>query len=578
MAPVERCEKKIKTMGSGASRARGPPVASPSPEGGASGTRPDLAPLRVIFLDVDGVLVCERSLLGDTTEDDASLIHCSFNAFGAIERSCLDCLARVVHAARAKIVLSSTWRMEPQMREFLVRSLAAAGLPDAVIGDTCDLGDTGRGFEILAWLQEHAAEVASFVILEDSDTHIANIVEALSANAMDPGSRYVQPTIASGLTSPLADRAILILEALCPGAAPSAAPSQQPRFSPCVGKRREEESARIFEPVKFVLPLQCERGLHLVRYGGGSDFRESESLLHFAQVGRRNCDVNAELVKEVIARVTEAYAARTEDDSLATPLPALGSVAWDSCEWDFAFHVSSPVRGDDLGRPHRCNLFHQGWLLEQAAEQGVYGRAAYPLIGILAVDASGGIVYDPGDGDALGEGPSAPFVPAGGVLKAADQHIHKVDALAGGSLEEYVSLLMENGLSQEDATVFAQAEIVGADDYYMGADMARVRLRLARDGEDVARTSDSSSAIVLCVDLQEPSVPRVLVTFLVVVLSAGTEAAVKELRKGALGQEPVAMSTLEELLGTILLLDQPASPARGTSEPIFRQFQQLLHG
>jgi hypothetical protein len=36
-----------------------------------------------------------------------------------------------------------------------------------------------------------------------------------------------------------------------------------------------------FTPVKFVSALSCKRGLNLVRYGGGGDFREAESVFHY---------------------------------------------------------------------------------------------------------------------------------------------------------------------------------------------------------------------------------------------------------------------------------------------------------
>jgi hypothetical protein len=164
--------------------------------------------------------------------------------------------------------------------------------------------------------------------------------------------------------------------------------------------------------------------------------------------------------------------------------------------------------------------------------------AHLPFVSPVA-DEGGCIVYDEGDGDMLGEGPSASFQTDGAFplpavapalaalaalaqepaplvqegeasppaaplqpgaaspppvspltasptpssvlafppLKPTDQHIHKVDALAGGTVESYIALLVQGGLSKEDAAVFAQVEMSVAEEYFLGADMARVQLR-----------------------------------------------------------------------------------------------------
>jgi hypothetical protein len=108
-----------------------------------------------------------------------------------------------------------------------------------------------------------------------------------------------------------------------------------------------------FIEVKFVEALKCERGLHLVLYGGGSDFRESESLLHYCQRDNTNSEVNAEQVSDVIAQVKASLEIHFQgaEDALVGTLPSFESIKWEACVWDFAFHVSSKVHrgGDGVG-------------------------------------------------------------------------------------------------------------------------------------------------------------------------------------------------------------------------------------
>ena len=302
-----------------------------------------------------------------------------------------------------------------------------------------------------------------------------------------------------------------------------------------------------FAAVKFVEQLQYERGLRLVRYKGGDDFRTSESLLHYCQTCLPNCAVNPGCVEKIVGKVRAACESVGKDG--VASLPTFETVGWDACEWDFAVHVSSQIRGiansgegRTLRRESRANLFHHGWLYEKAASERVYGKIAYPLIGVVSCSGDGLLCYDPGDGDALGEDPSAPF---DGTLRPADQHIHKVDSLAGGSLEEYIRLLMETGLSHEDATVFAEVEMSTADEYYMGADMARLQL-------NTSSSTTCTSAVVVCVDLQMSSKPRVLVTYLVVVTDKVLQDAVKRLRDEDLCSKSVDFSILETKLTSLL--------------------------
>lgn len=109
--------------------------------------------MKVIFLDVDGVLNCKFTPGSCEKKLDQTMIN------------------RLVGLARdtgAKIVVSSVWRMYHM--DVLTARLHAAGLPVGdIIGQTPEF-HTERGLEIRAWLQEHAdLNVESFVILDDDD-------------------------------------------------------------------------------------------------------------------------------------------------------------------------------------------------------------------------------------------------------------------------------------------------------------------------------------------------------------------------------------------------------------------------
>ena len=90
-----------------------------------------------------------RCLTCDYADDDPSLVlpddqHLA--GFVPLERSCLAQLRRIIHATGAHIVLSTTWRLEPAMRAFLLQALDVSGIGrGAVVGDTPAMPGAGRG-------------------------------------------------------------------------------------------------------------------------------------------------------------------------------------------------------------------------------------------------------------------------------------------------------------------------------------------------------------------------------------------------------------------------------------------------
>lgn len=80
--------------------------------------------MRVIFLDCDGVLANSRSAMFDYELGDQTLIHDHTGMNVPLEKQCLAELQRVVASTGAVVVLSTTWRLDPAMRNFLVSCLA----------------------------------------------------------------------------------------------------------------------------------------------------------------------------------------------------------------------------------------------------------------------------------------------------------------------------------------------------------------------------------------------------------------------------------------------------------------------
>lgn len=154
--------------------------------------------MRVIFLDIDGVLVLWRTA--------------TFEPGPATE------LCRIIEATGAKIVISSTWRENSElMRRFLEQAeehgipapigytpcLGESFTPPTDFGDTPSPGDdewedgermeSERPAEIAAWLAAHP-EVTQFAIIDDIDYGFE--------------TSFFQIRYAEGLTREIADRVI----------------------------------------------------------------------------------------------------------------------------------------------------------------------------------------------------------------------------------------------------------------------------------------------------------------------------------------------------------------------------------
>lgn len=119
--------------------------------------------MRVIFLDIDGVLNSHRTAV-------------AFSTFHQLDPIAVKMLFRVVTLAEAKIVISSTWRHDKQWLTTIWGALRQAGWPwihtgflplgECPIIDRTETLPGVRGIEIQAWLDANP-EYDDYIILDD---------------------------------------------------------------------------------------------------------------------------------------------------------------------------------------------------------------------------------------------------------------------------------------------------------------------------------------------------------------------------------------------------------------------------
>lgn len=152
-------------------------------------------PIKVIFLDIDGVLNSER--YWDYLTDQKLK---QIDKYGTLfDPLCVAQLARIIEATGADIVISSDWKQFLSYRDFLTMWKDRA-LPGFVT-DTTPSIDPHRGNEIAAWLDD-SYDVWSFVIIDDLPEYEFN---------SDQLPMFVQTDPRVGLDEKVADKAIEIL-------------------------------------------------------------------------------------------------------------------------------------------------------------------------------------------------------------------------------------------------------------------------------------------------------------------------------------------------------------------------------
>lgn len=228
--------------------------------------------MRVLFLDIDGVLV----LLGTGT-----------NSIGEMEPAAVQELLRIILATGCSVVISSAWRTGEWVDGGLlptgdiVTSLIAAGgaevlahvtdVTPSILGaidwDNSTVPATvTRGDEIAAWLSEH--EVESFVILDDLGM---DRPATLHEDVGSLSDRLVLTNFEVGLTPERADEAIRLLQD------PQAVANNEPaglRPLAIVGKE---------QPTDDMIIIHFSNGRHetFVNDEGISDVRFGEKWMDF---------------------------------------------------------------------------------------------------------------------------------------------------------------------------------------------------------------------------------------------------------------------------------------------------------
>jgi hypothetical protein len=105
--------------------------------------------MKVIFLDIDGVLNCEK------TPNPRKLPY-------IVDKKLLARLKKLLARTNAKVVLSSSWRCDP------IGLLAAKHWGVPFIDVSPDRPESPRGAEMLKWLSQHP-KVKRFAVIDDED-------------------------------------------------------------------------------------------------------------------------------------------------------------------------------------------------------------------------------------------------------------------------------------------------------------------------------------------------------------------------------------------------------------------------
>lgn len=153
-------------------------------------TRADCSEMNVIFLDFDGVLNSTRSVLAQldltpiepvkqevtpreqvqNATDEMKLkwhIEWDDKQWGELDRIAIGLIDKLCLYAPAKVVISSTWRLNTPHVSFHWRFWKMGFKNIQVIGKTPNLPNKNRGQEIQDWIRTSLEPVERFVIIDD---------------------------------------------------------------------------------------------------------------------------------------------------------------------------------------------------------------------------------------------------------------------------------------------------------------------------------------------------------------------------------------------------------------------------
>lgn len=168
----------------------------------------DISKLSIIFLDIDGVLNCQRGwehYIGNGPPDTWDYSKVPEYKWGGFNRipfcpKAVNLLNELIRLTQAKIVVVSTWRHGNSIEE-LQNCLWERGVDGLVVGKTLSSGRLKRGEEIELWIQEFG-NPKKFVIIDDDFSY--DIEEFFPNNG-------VQPSEPEGFNEECFQRAVDIL-------------------------------------------------------------------------------------------------------------------------------------------------------------------------------------------------------------------------------------------------------------------------------------------------------------------------------------------------------------------------------
>jgi len=124
---------------------------------------------KIIFLDIDGVLVTRRSIMEKKHHE-------------AFDPICISNLNKIILNTECKIVISSTWRFLYTIDDLKI-IFKNVGIINTIIGTTGKDGNI-RGDEIQLWLLQNPTN--RFCIIDD-DSDMGNLMDKLVLTTFDKG-------------------------------------------------------------------------------------------------------------------------------------------------------------------------------------------------------------------------------------------------------------------------------------------------------------------------------------------------------------------------------------------------------